>query len=222
MIKTGITGGIGSGKSVVSTILAMEGIPVYKADDESKRLCDTSPIIKESLKSLIDRAIYADEKLDRRRLASIIFSDEALLMKVNEIIHPVVRQDFMEWADKQEADCCALESAILFESGFNTYLDVVLMIYAPVGLRLTRAMLRDGASEAEIMKRMNRQMPDHLKRKQANVVIINDDVQPLLPQMDQFIRLLQDTYMLTSTSHSDRCGGVSSMYTVQISPQRSE
>ena len=97
MIKIGITGGIGSGKSVVSTLLAQEGIPVYKADDESKRLTDTSPVIHHALKALIDDSIFINDKLDRQRLADLIFNDEHLLKKVNEIIHPIVKQDFIKW-----------------------------------------------------------------------------------------------------------------------------
>ena len=187
MIKTGITGGIGSGKSVVSALLAMEGIPVYRADDESKRLTDTSPIIREKLQSLIDESVDVSGSLDRKRLASIIFSDETLLQKVNEIIHPVVAMDFNAWVVKQISKYCALESAILFESHFDKKVDVTLMVYAPVELRLMRAMKRDGATEAEILRRMNSQMSDELKREQADFVIINDDVQPLIPQVEQFM-----------------------------------
>ena len=180
----GITGGIGSGKSVVASLLTMEGIPVYNADDESHRQTDASPAIREKLMSLIDDAIYTNDRLDRQRLASLIFTDETLLRQVNEIIHPVVRQDFKEWIANQTSMYCALESAILYESGFDKDVDVVLMVFAPVELRLTRAMKRDGVSEAEILKRMNRQTPDELKRNQADFVIINDGVQPLIPQIE--------------------------------------
>lgn len=190
MIKIGITGGIGSGKSVVSSLLAMAGIPVYVADDESKRLSDTSPVIRKKLVALFGEETYVDEKLDRQRLASLIFKDETYLKKVNGIIHPVVRKNFQEWAGSLKTKRCAMESAILYESGLNKDVDVVLMVYAPVGLRLTRAMLRDNATEAEVMRRMNRQMPDELKREQADFVIINDDVQALMPQIDHFIRFL--------------------------------
>ena len=186
MIKTGITGGIGSGKSVVSSLFTLEGIPVYEADKESRRLTDTAPAIREQLISLIDDALYKNDRLDRQRLASIIFADETLLKQVNEIIHPVVRQDFKEWIAKQTSEYCALESAILYESGFDKDVDIVLMVYAPVELRLTRAMKRDGVSEAEILRRMNRQMPDELKRNKADYVIINDGVQPLIPQVERF------------------------------------
>jgi dephospho-CoA kinase len=190
MIKIGITGGIGSGKSVVSTLLTMAGIPVYVADDESKQLSDTSPVIRKKLTALFGEKMYVDGKLDRKRLASLIFKDERLLKKVNGIIHPVVRNNFQEWAERLKANRCGMESAILYESGLNKDVDVVLMVYAPVELRLTRAMIRDNATEAEIMRRMNRQMPDELKREQADFVIVNDDVQALMPQVDNFIRFL--------------------------------
>ena len=190
MIKIGITGGIGSGKSVVSSLFTLAGIPVYVAYDESKRLTNTSPVIRKKLKGLLGDDIYVKDKLDRKKLASFIFSDEVLLKKVNGIIHPVVRENFKEWAAKQNSKCCVMESAILYESGLDKDMDVVLMVYAPVELRLTRAMLRDGASEADIMKRMNRQMPDELKRNQADFVIINNGVQSLIPQVDQFIKSL--------------------------------
>lgn len=190
MIKIGITGGIGSGKSVVSSLFRMNKIPVYTADTESKRLSDTSPVIRKKLISLFGDTIYVNGLLDRKRLASFIFSNEHVLKKVNEIIHPVVKKDFQAWAKQQKGNICAIESAILFESGFEKTVDVVLLVYAPVELRLTRAMERDGATEADIMKRMNRQMPEELKREQADYIIVNDDVQALIPQVDRFLKLL--------------------------------
>ena len=190
MIKIGITGGIGSGKSIVSSLLELEGIPVYRADDESKRLTDTSAVIRQKLEALIDEAIYLDDRLDRRRLAALIFSDEVLLDKVNRIIHPVVREDFQAWTAKQVFTCCALESAILFESGFDKEVDVVLMVYAPVALRLSRVMMRDGISEAAVMKRMNRQLHDDIKRQRADFVIVNDDLHPVMPQVERFLKFV--------------------------------
>ena len=188
MKKIGITGGIGSGKSVVSNLFTLEGIPVYRADDESKRLTDTSLVIREKLTALIDDSIYSNDKLDRQRLATLIFDDEALLKKVNGIIHPEVKRDFRQWVEKQVSDCCALESAILFESNFEQEVDAILLVCAPVELRLKRVQLRDGVSEAEVLKRMNRQLPDEIKRQKADFVIINDDLQPLIPQVELFIQ----------------------------------
>ena len=190
MIKVGITGGLGSGKSVVSALLDVSGIPVYIADNESKALADTSPVIQRDLKKLLGDDIYSDGKLDRKQLATLIFSDDVLLKKVNEIIHPIVRKNFGEWVLKQESEICVIESAILYESGFDNDVDVVIMVYAPVELRLTRAMKRDGATEPKIMKRMNHQMPDAFKREKADFVIINDDVQPLIPQVERILEQL--------------------------------
>jgi dephospho-CoA kinase len=190
MIKIGITGGIGSGKSVVSSLFRMDKIPVYTADTESKRLSDTSPVIRKKLIDLFGDDIYRNDRLDRERLASFVFSNKHVLKKVNEIIHPVVRKDFQAWAKQQTGNICAIESAILFESGFNKTVDITLLVYAPVELRLTRAMARDGATEVDIMKRMNRQMPEELKRKQSDYIIVNDDIQALIPQVDRFLKLL--------------------------------
>jgi dephospho-CoA kinase len=196
MIRIGITGGIGSGKSLVSSLLGgMYKIPVYTADTESKRLADTSPVIRRKLTGLLDDDIYVNDRLDRTRLASVIFFDEQMLKKVNEIIHPVVRDDFLMWVERQEGDLCAVESAILFESGFDETVDVVLLVYAPVELRLTRAMKRDDATEVDIMKRMNRQLPEELKRERSDYVIINDDAQALIPQTDRFLELITSDFI---------------------------
>jgi dephospho-CoA kinase len=188
MIKIGITGGIGSGKSVVCSLLSVYGLPVYTADAESKRLSDESPVIKKKLIDLFGKEIYIDGKLDRRKLASFVFPNEKLLKKVNKIIHPVVNKDFKKWVKEQDGKYCILESAILFESGFNDDVDVVVMVYAPVELRLTRVLERDGSSEADVMNRMNRQMPEILKRKRSDFVIINDEVQSLIPQIEELIK----------------------------------
>ena len=195
MIKAGITGGMGSGKSVVSAIFATAGIPVYCADDESKRLADTSPVIREKLKALVGKTVYKGENLDRQKLASIIFNDETILKNVNKIIHPVVRADFTEWVEKQTAEYCALESAILYESGFDKEVDVVLTVYAPMELRLNRVMLRDGASETEVLQRMKRQLSDELKQARADFVIVNDGEQPLIPQVERFIGWLREKFI---------------------------
>jgi len=190
MIKIGVTGGIGSGKSIVSSLLTQADIPVYVADDKSKNLTESSSLIRKKLKALLGDEIYINETLDKKRLASLIFTDKEILEKVNGIIHPIVRKDFQMWVSKQSSKRCAMESAILFESGFDKYVDIILTVYAPVELRLTRAMLRDGATEVDIMKRMNRQMPDALKRERADFVIVNDGVQALIPQIEQFLKIL--------------------------------
>jgi len=187
----GITGGIGSGKSVVSSLLELSGIPVYSADTAGRRLTDTSPIIRRKLQDLFGNDIYVDGKLDRKRVASLSFDNEMMLDKLNGIIHPVVRDDFRAWVAARNVKYCAMESAILYEAGFEKEVELVLMVYAPLELRISRVMRRDGMTEADVMRRMNSQMPDDIKREKADFVIVNDDIQPLIPQIDQFVDYLK-------------------------------
>ena len=118
MIKIGITGGIGSGKSVVASLLALSGVPVYIADEESKWLTNNSPVIREKLTALFDPEIYTNEGLNKKLLASHIFNNPEQLQQVNQIIHPEVNRHFSAWVERQTSPLCAIESAILFESGF--------------------------------------------------------------------------------------------------------
>lgn len=188
MIRIGITGGIGSGKSVVASLLSVYNIPVYIADDESKKLTDTSEVIKGKLVSLFGNDIYNNNGLDRKLLAKHIFGNKEMLAKVNNIIHPEVNKHFNCWAESQKTKACAIESAILFESGFDKTVDVKLMVYAPKDIRIQRAIMRDGASREEIERRINSQMADEEKSKLADFTIINDGISALIPQMENFLR----------------------------------
>lgn len=192
MIRIGITGGIGSGKSVVSELLRLSGIPIFIADDESKQLLDSSMTIRESLTSLFGRDIYFDGFLDRRLLASKIFGNEELLKKVNGIVHPVVRQKFFDWVDcqKQVSEYCGIESAILYEAHFENTVDCVLMVYAPIELRIKRTVVRDKTSSESVVRRIVSQMSDEEKRDRADYVIMNDDVHSLISQTNNFLSFL--------------------------------
>lgn len=183
MIKIGITGGIGSGKSVVASLLELLGIPVYIADTESKCLTASSPVIREKLTALFGESIYTAEGLDKKQLASLIFGNPERLKQVNAIIHPEVNRHFLAWADKQNVPICGIESAILFESGFNRVVDVTLMVYAPLEVRIQRALERDAVPREEIMRRINSQLPDEEKKEKSDYVIFNDGKQALLPQI---------------------------------------
>lgn len=187
MKRIGITGGIGSGKSVVAQLLTTFGIPVYIADEESKRLTNTSPRIREGLCALFGSEIYTERGLDKSRLAAAIFSDRAQLERVNRLIHPVVQADFDAWCRRQSAPFCALESAILFESGFDHIVDVRLLVYAPLEVRLRRATERDQAPREAILRRIQYQMPDEDKRRLSDYTILNDDCAALIPQVEQFV-----------------------------------
>lgn len=193
MKTIGITGGIGSGKSYVSRLLQKEfGIPVYDCDSEAKRLTATDKDIREKLVELVGSEVFNGEELNRKCLADYLFSDPEHASKVNAIIHPAVLEDFKRWAEKQETKVVAMESAILFESGFNNSVDYVLFVDAPKEARLRRAMLRDSASEEQIETRMKMQQPE-LHRLQANFVINNssDNDTRLLEQLKHITHKLQ-------------------------------
>lgn len=193
MVKIGITGGIGSGKSVVATLLRLYGIPVYIADEESKRLTNSSPVIRRALVDLVGEAVYdADGKLDKPRLANFIFGQPEHLARVNAIIHPEVNRDFLDWSERQEKAFCAIESAILFESGFDRIVDLKLMVLAPLEIRLERAIARDHASREALERRIKSQMADEEKASRSDFVIHNDGRQALIPQVENFIGWLKN------------------------------
>lgn len=187
MIKLGITGGIGSGKSTIASLLEIYSIPVYIADKESKQLTNTSPVIRKQLIQLFGDEIYTATGLNKQLLASHIFGNPNALKQVNAIIHPEVSHHFQEWASKQQSDLCAIESAILFESGFDHLIDISLMVYAPLELRVERTLIRDSASRKEVIDRISNQLSDEIKKERSDYVIYNDDQQALLPQIDTFI-----------------------------------
>lgn len=192
MIKIALTGGIGSGKSFVSRLLEDRYIPVYNADNEAKRLTDTDAGIRQRLMDLLGKEVYKDGVLNKPLLASYLFSDPAHALQVNAIIHPQVRQDFLAWVERQhECEIVGIESAILYESGFQDMVDAVVMVYAPVDLRVRRAMHRDGTGEAQIRARMAAQMDDEEKRRRSDFVIVNDGVQLLAPQLDKIVKQLK-------------------------------
>jgi len=193
MIRIGLTGGIGSGKSVVASLFGMIGIPVYVADDESKRLAAASPVIKEKLTGLLGEDIYTGSVLNRQLLASLIFGNRENLEKVNSIIHPEVNRHFREWVCRQNSRYCAIETAILFESGFDKTVDISLFVSAPLELRIERALKRNPlATREDITNRIMNQLREEDLLAKADHVIINDGVQALIPQVAGFIRSLQE------------------------------
>jgi dephospho-CoA kinase len=193
MIKVGLTGGIGSGKSTVASLFEIAGIPVYIADTESKRLTNTSPAIRRELAGLFGEDIYSrDGALDKKRLAALIFSDKEALNRVNAIIHPEVNRDFLQWASRQQAPVCAIETAILFESGFDTYVDLSVMVYAPLEVRIERTAIRDQATSEEITRRIHNQLPDERKKERAGFIIYNDNKQALIPQIEKLLQSIND------------------------------
>lgn len=183
MLKIGLTGGIGSGKSTVAKIFETLGIPVYYADAEAKRLMNSSETIKVAIRQHFGEAAYKNDELDRKYLAHIVFNDPGKLELLNALIHPVTINDAEEWMQRQAAPYSIKEAALLFESGAAENLDFIIGVYAPQALRIKRVMKRDGLSADEIMKRINRQVNEEMKMKLCDFVIINNEQELLIPQI---------------------------------------
>lgn len=191
-IRIGITGGIGSGKSVVAHLLEVMGIPVYISDAEAKRLILDDPGIRQGLTDLLGTAVYLpDGSLNKPLLASYLFASAGHARQVNGIIHPRVRDDFRLWVRQRASlPVVGMESAILVEAGFAEEVDKVVMVYAPLEVRIARAMRRDEASRSQIERRIRGQMDDEAKRGLADFVIINDGRRALIPQIRELLRLV--------------------------------
>lgn len=194
MMKIGITGGIGSGKSYVSRLLTEHyGIPVYNTDSEAKRLMLSDEGIRRRLTALLGKEVYkSDGTLNKPLLANYLFADSCHAGQINAIVHPQVKADFLKWADLQTGcEIVALESAILFESGFDNIVDKVVMVYAPVELRIRRVMLRDSTTEEKIRQRIVAQMDDKAKQDRSDFIIFNDGSRPLNLQLDDLQETLE-------------------------------
>lgn len=183
MLKVGITGGIGSGKSVVSRMLMVLGIPVYFADEAAKRLMNTDAALQRQIMQHFGKEAYNEQGLDRAWLAAQVFHSEAKIQELNSIVHPAVFADADAWMAKQTSPYVAKEAALFFESGSAGDMDLIVGVYAPQALRLQRVMQRDGLGRHEVLQRMARQIDEALKMKLCDVVLKNDEQQMLTPQV---------------------------------------
>jgi dephospho-CoA kinase len=194
MIKQiGLTGGIGSGKSTVARAFLALGYQVYFADDRAKALYDEDSVLKANVKALVGPEIYdANDKLIRPMLASRIFADKTLLAAINGLVHPAVAKDYAAWLASipvtYDKKFVLKEAAILYEAGSYQSCVGVLIVYAPVKLRLQRVMNRDAANEGQIRARMAQQWPDARKLLRSDFVIYNDGIHPLTPQIARAIQ----------------------------------
>ena len=185
-IKIGITGGIGSGKSMVSRLLEVLGVPVYISDLETKRLMASDSLIREELSALLGAEVYAGGTLNKPLLASYLFGSPEHAKEINCIVHPRVKEDFRRWTQ------CRTAFPILVEAGFAGEVDAIVMVYAPEEVRILRAVRRDASSRELIEKRIRSQMNDEEKRKYADFVIVNDGETPLIPQVLELIGSLSE------------------------------
>lgn len=197
MLKIGLTGGIGSGKSTVAKIFETLGIPVYYADAEAKRLMNSSETLKKVIRQNFGEATYENDQLNRKYLAGIVFNNPEKLELLNALIHPVTINDAEQWMQQQSAPYSIKEAALLFESGAAENLDFIVGVYAPQALRIKRVMKRDGLTADEIMKRINRQVNEEMKMKLCDFVITNNEQELLVPQV---LKLHQHFSGLSNTS----------------------
>lgn len=186
--RLGITGCIGSGKSVVSAILRILNIPIYDSDSEAKRLMHSNPCIRRELKEEFGTECYPDGKnLDRKHLAEIIFNNPDALRRVNHIVHPRVKQDFEKWCKDHHCPIVGIESAILYEAGLEQSVDHVIVVDANIETCITRATTRSKATREEIAKRLKSQSSIQVTAKKAAYTIHNDNNIALLPQIARIL-----------------------------------
>ncbi len=183
ILKVGITGGIGSGKSTVAKIFEVLGIPVYYADDAAKRLMNEDEMLKQQLQKLFGKETYIDGTLNRKYLSTLVFNNEEKLALLNSIVHPATLQDSEKWMQQQNAQYAIKEAALIFESGAQKQLDYVIGIYAPAPLRIQRVMKRDHVTREEVKARMEKQMDEAIKMRLCDYVITNDEQELVIPQV---------------------------------------
>ena len=183
MLKVGLTGGIGSGKSLISEIFLRLGIPVFNADREAKIILNTDKEVIQEVKHNFGD-IYRTDEVDKQKLASVVFNNEKALQKLNMIIHPKVREYFFKWIEKQcNASYVIEEAAILFESGADKEMDITINVHADELIRIQRIIKRDHTNVEAVKSRINNQLSDQERMKLADYTIINNGDQMVLPQV---------------------------------------
>lgn len=187
MIRIGITGGMGAGKSVISEMMRCLGIPVYDADIASKKILNSNTKVKTQLIELLGEEIFSNGQLNRPLMAQLIFNNNELLLKTNAIIHPAVFDDFIAWSETQNKEVVACETAILFESGMVSYFDSILMVSAPLEIRIERCIKRNNFTREQVLERIAKQMDESKKIELSDFVIDNDNRKALYPQLKNFL-----------------------------------
>lgn len=186
----GLTGGIGSGKSTIAEYIHSKGIPVYIADDQAKKIMDDPEIVKK-VREIFEENVVENEKLNRKKIAELVFSSPNLLKKLNEIIHPAVREDFNKWLKNNEkSNFIVKEAAILFESGSYKDCDKIILVTAPQDIRIERVMNRDKVSRGQVLDRMKNQWSDEQKAAFSDYIIDNTDLSISLKEVDLILKEL--------------------------------
>jgi dephospho-CoA kinase len=193
MLKIGLTGGIGSGKSTVAHIFEVLGIPVYYADGAAKKIMTENEELKASIIDAFGEEAYVNGNLNREYIAGRVFNNDKKIELLNSLVHPAAIKDAAEWIKKQKAPYIIKEAALIFESGSNKNLDYVIGVRSPLALRIQRAMDRNKISADEVKARMDKQMDEGLKLQLCDYVIVNDEQEMLIPQVlalhEEFLKL---------------------------------
>lgn len=192
MLKVGITGGIGSGKTTVCRLFELLGIPVFYADEESKKILEEDPAVHEAITKIFGKEIMDESgKPDRKKLGTLVFTDKSKLEALNGILHPAVGKRFENWVlDQKDAPYVLKEAAILFESGAYKQVDKVITVSAPKELRIARTVKRDSSRKEDVESRMNSQLSDKEREERAQYSVSNDEESPLIPQVLKIHELL--------------------------------
>lgn len=197
-LRIGLTGGIGSGKSTVSGIFKVLGIPVFDADAAAKELMQTHPALKHAIIDKFGETVYTDGRLNRKQLATIVFSNPFQLETLNALVHPYTIAAAEEWAAQQTTPYTVKEAALFFEAGSAIGFDYMIGVYAPQHIRIKRVMDRDQVSREEVLSRMKRQIQEEIKMRLCDFVVLNDDQHLLIPQVlklhEQFLNETGNTY----------------------------
>ena len=184
MIKIGLTGNIGSGKTWVCKVFESLGTPIYYADLEARKILNHTDTIQKIKEIFGKEVLNSAHEIDRKKLGAIVFKDAKALNELNHLIHPLLKKHFIDWCSSQkDHDYVIQEAAILFENGFDPLMDITITVAAPQDIRLMRVMERDHLSKDEVMDRMSKQWSDEKKEKAADYVINNDGSQMILPQI---------------------------------------
>ncbi len=189
----GLTGGIGSGKSTVLKMFEARGVATYIADIEAKRLMNEHPQLKEEIITLLGEQAYENGRLNREWIAKQVFSDAQKLTQLNNLVHPMVREDFQSFVEKSSDDIILYEAAILFESGANALCDFVITVVADEEERIQRVMQRDGVTKEQVQQRIKKQLSDKEKIQKSDFVIYNDDLALTEKRVEEILTIIKNT-----------------------------
>lgn len=194
MLKIGITGGIGSGKSTACKVFSILGIPVFYADLEASNLMEDNPDVRKGINEIAGIDMYSHGTLDKPGLASVIFSDPGKLNAVNSLVHPHVFSNFFEWSEKQSAPYVIMEAAILIESGAAGVVDKVITVVAPENERIDRVVKSKKLTREQVIERINNQTDDETRLNKSDFVINNADNEMIIPAILKIHNLLKSGF----------------------------